>query len=83
MVTSYTDRFERVIWMDASSKTDWILTENLPKCTECESHGWIAYEDATQVVLAASRCQSEGETMWSETIAIPLGMIVSRKQLEI
>lgn len=83
MVTSYTDQVERVEWMDASSRADWLDTSNLPGTIAVVSIGWLSYEGDDYICISASHYNTDGVDMWGDTIAIPKGMVVSRKQLEI
>lgn len=82
-MTSYTYKFEKIVWMDAASQSGWHTDEHLPRCYQVQSHGFVSYEDEEQVVLSGSRYWENGVVTWGESIAIPKGMIVLRKQLEV
>lgn len=76
------DKFVEVVWNDAASHDGWVQIDADAEPMQIMTRGWLIKETATYLVLAAS-LQLDNETTVGSTQIIPLGMIVSQRELKI
>lgn len=69
------------MWLDASSFNGWVSLEDLPEPILMRSRGWLVIDTDDYVCLAGTL--SPSNNMYSETIAIPRGMIEVMHELKI
>lgn len=80
---------EMVIWDDAYSEDSWVslkdIVDDIPRQRVC-SVGWLVQETERTIFLAgnAPECEEskDGQEDYSLIMAIPKGMVVSRKRLQ-
>lgn len=77
--------FEEVIWDDAASNSEsWVHISDVIAPEQVVTRGWLVKETEKAVTLAASvSMQQEFEETVGNTMTIPKGMIVSRRQITV
>lgn len=75
-------KFMEVVWMDAASNDGWVEIEGDNTPMQIITRGWQIKENPTYIVLAASLQLDNPSTVGSTQI-IPIGMIVSSRELKV
>jgi len=76
------ERYVEVIWDDAASNDGWVELDADTAPQQIITRGWLIKENDAYLVLAASLQIDNANTVGSTQI-IPLGMIVSRRELKV
>lgn len=76
------DRYVEVVWNDAASNDGWVELDGDDTPQQIITRGWLIKEYPTYIVLAASLQIGNANTVGSTQI-IPIGMIVSRRELKV
>lgn len=77
--------FVEIVWDDAASNTaTWVSTADISGVEQVITRGFLVKETDKFVCIASSVSnESEKEDTVGNTISIPLGMIVSRRELRL
>lgn len=76
------DKFVEVVWNDAASHDGWVQIDADAEPMQIMTRGWLIKKTGTYIVLAAS-LQLDNETTVGSTQIIPVGMIVSQRELKV
>lgn len=76
------DKFVEVVWLDAASHEGWVEVDGDNEPMQIITRGWLIKETSTYIMLAASLQVDVAATVGSTQI-IPLGMIVSQRELKV
>jgi len=76
------ERFVEVVWNDAASNEGWVELDADTEPMQIITRGWLIKENTSYLVLAGSLQLDNANTVGSTQI-IPLGMIVSRRELKV
>lgn len=76
------EKYVEVIWNDAASHDGWVEIDADAEPMQIITRGWLIKEYPTYLVLAAS-LQLDNITTVGSTQIIPIGMIVSQRELKI
>lgn len=77
--------FVEIIWDDAASNSEtWVTTDDITGPEQVITRGWLVKEEEKFIAVAASVANEaiENETV-GNTMTIPKGMIVSRRELKL
>jgi hypothetical protein len=77
--------FVEIVWDDAASNAEtWVTTDAITGPEQVITRGWLVKETDKYVAIAGSVANEaiENETV-GNTMTIPLGMIVSRRELKL
>ncbi|MGZ6199172.1 MAG: hypothetical protein ACXWNL_16170 [Vulcanimicrobiaceae bacterium] len=77
--------FVEIVWDDAASNSEtWVTTDAIAGPEQVITRGWLVKETDKYVAIAGSVANEaiENETV-GNTMTIPLGMIVSRRELKL
>lgn len=77
--------FVEIIWDDAASNSEtWVTAEQITGPEQVITRGWLVKETDTFVALAGSVANEDlDEDHVGNTMTIPKGMIVSRRELRL
>lgn len=76
------EKFVEVIWEDAASNDGWISNTEDTSPEIIISRGWLIRETNKYITIASALHCSSAEEIGS-TQTIPIGMIVSRRELKV
>lgn len=78
-------KFIEVIWDDAASNSDaWVHKDDIALPEQVITRGWLIKEDERSVAIASSVSNvEEFEDTVGNTMTIPRGMIISRRELKV
>lgn len=83
-------KFVEVEWADANSGTGWLRDgdpeRDLPEPSVCTTRGWLVKESVEGIVLAGTIGHPQGherDPEWNQVIAIPMGMVLNLRELEV
>lgn len=76
------NKFVEVVWNDAASNDGWVELTADTDPQQIITRGWLVKENPNYLVLAASLQIGKADTVGSTQI-IPLGMIVSQRELKV
>jgi hypothetical protein len=76
------DTYLEVVWNDAASHEGWVDIDGDNEPMQIITRGWLVRETPSYVMLAASLQMAVATTVGSTQI-IPVGMIVSRRELKV
>lgn len=74
--------FLEIEWTDATSNDGWVDVGEEIDIEHIVTRGWLIKETEVYVTLAGSIYKKDAKTVGS-TMTIPVGMIVSRRELRI
>lgn len=77
--------FVEIVWDDAASNSEtWVAIADITGPEQVITRGWLVKETATHVCIAGSVANEELDVDYvGNTMTIPLGMIVSRRELRL
>lgn len=82
--TQVPHKFVEVQWLDANSDSAWVVPRKFPKPVPVITRGWLVAEEIDHVVVAGSYIADDGEgPIYSEIIAIPMGMVETLLEIEV
>lgn len=78
-------KFVEVIWDDAASNSEaWVHKNDLALPEQVITRGWLIKEDDRAIYIASSIANNvEFEDTVGNTMTIPKGMVVSRRDLKV
>lgn len=78
-------KFVEIVWDDAASNSDaWVHKDDIALPEQVITRGWLIKEDVRSVAIASSVSNiEEFEDTVGNTMTIPIGMIVSRRELKV
>lgn len=78
-------KYVEVIWDDAASNSEaWVHKDDIALPEQVITRGWIIKEDERSIAIASSVSNiEEFEDTVGNTMTIPVGMIVSRRELRV
>jgi hypothetical protein len=83
-MTKFDKPFVEVVWSDSANDVEgkWSTEEELVDEVEIISRGWLIKSTKSGgVVLAASRYLSGSKWVYGESVSIPLGSIISKREV--
>lgn len=78
-------KFVEIVWDDAASNSEsWVAVADVAPLEQVITRGWLVKETEKFVCIAGSVSNEEDhEEIVGNTLSIPLGMIVSRRELSL
>ncbi len=78
-------KFVEVVWDDAASNSEsWVAVADVAELEQVITRGWLVKETEKFVCIAGSVSNEEDhEEIVGNTLSMPLGMIVSRRELSL
>lgn len=78
-------KFVEIVWDDAASNSEsWVAIKDVSELEQVITRGWLVKETVKFVCIAGSVSNEEDhEEIVGNTLSIPLGMIVSRRELSL
>lgn len=79
-------KFVEIEWLDANSSNSWDKKEELPKAARAVTRGWLSNQTLDELVVSATYSPSDSHSEkeeFNQSIAIPMGMVISLTELAV